>query len=499
MSKREQKKQKSFKPKARVARGFRDLGRNELALQQGMIATLARVYAQYGFDQLDTPAFEYADALGKFLPDADRPNEGVFALEDDDGQWLSLRYDLTAPLARYVAEHFDHLPKPLRRYQHGYVFRNEKPGPGRYRQFMQMDADTVGAASPAADAEICMMAADCMRALGLADGDFSVRINSRKLLDAMLKKIGLSDSDDNYESRRLTILRAMDKLDRLGMDGVRDLLGAGRKDDSGDFTKGAELPATAIDTICQFLSARQTTRQDTLAQLRDISGDVGAAGLYELEEMNAMFDLLGYDETSICFDPSIVRGLDYYTGAVFEIELTFETTDENGEIARFGSVGGGGRYDDLVKRFKGIEIPATGISIGVSRLAAALLLKGLAPQGDQPPLIVILVMDKENKADYARMVQDMRRAGLRAEMYMGDSGMKPQLRYADARGARFAIIEGEDERAKGLVTVKDLALGAEKSAEISDNAEWRSAKHAQFEVSRADLVATLQAHIDNTK
>ena len=494
MSEKRQKKQKKFKPKARVPRGFRDIAGAELALQNAMLSTIAKVYEQYGFDNLDTPAFEYADALGKFLPDAERPNEGVFALEDDDGQWVSLRYDLTAPLARYVSEHYERLPKPLRRYQAGYVFRNEKPGPGRYRQFMQMDADTVGAASAMADAEICMMAADCMRALGLETDDFIVRINDRKILDAVLEITGLSRNDEDYEDRRLIILRAMDKLDRLGISGVRELLGAGRKDESGDYTKGAGLTPEAINTVCDFLNARQDNRESTLDAIEKIVGDIecGQEGIRELREMNTLFSSLGYGDDQVTFDPSVVRGLGYYTGPVFEIELTFEALNDDGEIARFGSVGGGGRYNDLVKRFKGIEVPATGISIGVSRLAAALSLRGTFSEHETKPLIVALVMDREYRAQTAQMVQRLRQDGLRAEMYMGDSGMKPQLRYADTRGARFAIIEGEDERARGVVTIKDLALGAAKSAEITDNTEWRESQHSQHEVKRQDIVAEIK-------
>ena len=493
-SKRKAKKQKKFKPKARSPRGFRDMAGDELRLQNHMLDTISRVYEGYGFEALDTSAFEYADALGKFLPDDDRPNEGVFALEDDDGQWMSLRYDLTAPLARYVAEHYDRLPKPLRRYQFGPVWRNEKPGPGRYRQFMQIDADTVGAGNQAADAEICMMAADCMEALGIARGDYVVRINNRKIMDGLLVAIGLDPQAEGFESRRLTILRAMDKYDRLGLEGVKALLGEGRKDESGDFTKGAGLDAGQIDKVAQMVSISADDRAEAIKGMAALVGDTenGKQGLNELVAMAAIFDALDYDADRLAIDPSVVRGLGYYTGPVYEIELTFEAEDESGELARFGSVGGGGRYDDLVKRFKGIEIPATGISIGVSRLAAALMLLGKGEAAAPTPLVVVTVMDKETRPDLMSLVSDLRAAGLRAEMYLGDSAMKAQLRYADARGARLVVIEGEDERAQGVVTLKDLQLGAEKSAEIEDNAEWRASEHAQKQVKRADLVAEIR-------
>ncbi len=492
-SRRQAKKQKKFKPKARTPRGLRDMAGDELRLQNHMIATIAQVYESYGFGELDTSAFEYADALGKFLPDDDRPNEGVFSLEDDDGQWMSLRYDLTAPLARYVAEHYDRLPKPLRRFQFGPVWRNEKPGPGRYRQFMQIDADTVGAANQAADAEICMMAADCMEALGLERGDYVVRINNRKIMDGLLVAIGLDPPAQDYETTRLTILRAMDKFDRLGLDAVKALLGEGRKDESGDFTKGAQLTPAQIDKVAQMVSIEANDRNHALDAMAELVGDtpIGQEGLAELRDMAELFTTLGYSEDRLAIDPSIVRGLGYYTGPVYEIELTFEARDENGELARFGSVGGGGRYDDLVKRFKGIEIPATGISIGVSRLAAALTLLGKAGAAEPADLIVVTVMDKETRPELMALVRDLRQQGLRAELYMGDSAMKAQLRYADARGARFVVIEGEDERAAGEVTIKDLQLGKEKSAEINDNAEWRASEHAQQQVPKGDLASKL--------
>ena len=494
-SRRQAKKQKKFKPKARTPRGLRDMAGDELRLQNHMIATIAQVYESYGFGELDTSAFEYADALGKFLPDDDRPNEGVFSLEDDDGQWMSLRYDLTAPLARYVAEHYDRLPKPLRRFQFGPVWRNEKPGPGRYRQFMQIDADTVGAANQAADAEICMMAADCMEALGLERGDYVVRINNRKIMDGLLLAIDLDPTGEDYETTRLTILRAMDKFDRLGLDAVKALLGDGRKDESGDFTKGAKLSPAQIDKVAQMVSIEASDRSQALAAMGELVGDtqIGQEGLAELRDMAELFTTLGYDEDRLAIDPSIVRGLGYYTGPVYEIELTFEAQDENAELARFGSVGGGGRYDDLVKRFKGIEIPATGISIGVSRLAAALTLLGKAGAATPADLIVVTVMDKETRPELMALVRDLREQGFRAELYMGDSAMKAQLRYADARGARFVVIEGEDERAAGEVTIKDLQLGKEKSAEINDNAEWRASEHAQQQVPKGDLADKLKA------
>src|ERR1044071_1185760 len=238
---------KSNRLKARLPRGLGDRGPAEIAATRRMLQTIRAVYERYGFEPVETPAIEFTDALGKFLPDQDRPNEGVFSFQDDDEQWLSLRYDLTAPLARYVAENFDALPKPYRSYRFGYVYRNEKPGPGRFRQFMQFDADTVGSSSMAADAEVCMMIADTMEALGIPRGSYVVKVNNRKVLDGVMEAIGIGGEEN--AGKRLTVLRAIDKLDRLGVTGVTALLGEGRKDESGDFTKGAGLEAWQSELV----------------------------------------------------------------------------------------------------------------------------------------------------------------------------------------------------------------------------------------------------------
>ncbi|MDP2801597.1 MAG: histidine--tRNA ligase [Phreatobacter sp.] len=517
---------------ARLPRGFVDRDAAEIAGVNAMLETIRGVYELYGFEAVETPAIEFTDALGKFLPDQDRPNEGVFSFQDDDEQWLSLRYDLTAPLARYVAEHFDALPKPYRSYRSGYVFRNEKPGPGRFRQFMQFDADTVGSASPAADAEICMMAADTMEELGIARGDYVVRVNNRKVLDGVMEAIGLGG--DENAGRRLTVLRAIDKLDKFGPEGVKLLLGAGRKDESGDFTKGAGLDEAQIEKLLLFVSPSenyyysvpvgdQTRLIDDDADvevkeiplLRDLfKGDVrayydslgllgrwghllqdspvGTAAVHELNEIVSLVRASGYGSKRIRIDPSVVRGLEYYTGPVYEVELTFPVTNEDGLVVRFGSVAGGGRYDGLVARFRGEEVPATGFSIGVSRLAAAL--KSLGKLGAEKPVgpVVVLVMDRDQVAEYQKMVSELRAAGIRAEMYLGSSGMKAQMKYADRRNAPAVIIQGSNEREAGEVMIKDLVAGAEAAKTITDNAEWRAARPAQFAAKRGELVEKIR-------
>jgi len=485
---------KRVRPKARLPKGLRDVGAQELRAVDGMLSSIRAVYELYGFEPLETPAFEYTDALGKFLPDQDRPNEGVFSFQDEDEQWLSLRYDLTAPLARYVAENYDGLPKPYRRYQMGPVWRNEKPGPGRYRQFTQFDADTVGTASVAADAELCMLAADCLEALGIGRGDYMMRVNNRKVLDGVMERIGIAHEDPAFEAQRKTVLRAIDKLDRLGPDGVRLLLGEGRKDESGDYTKGAGLTEDQIAPVMDFVDAGADTAAEVVERLRALVGDseIGRAGVDELETMAGLFAAAGYGTDRIQLDPSVVRGLGYYTGPVYEAELTFEAENEDGEKARFGSVGGGGRYDGLVQRFKGVEVPATGFSIGISRLYAALSTLGKVGADAVSAPVLVLVMDADRLGDYQKMAFDLRAAGIRAEMYLGTSGMRAQMKYADRRGAPAVVIQGEDERAAGEVTIKDLIEGSRLSEEIEDNVEWRTGRPAQVSVAEADLVSAVR-------
>lgn len=476
----------------RLPRGFIDRDAQDILATNAMIEKIRAVYSLYGFDPIETPMVEYTDALGKFLPDTDRPNAGVFSFKDDEEEWVSLRYDLTAPLARFVAANFDALPKPYRSYRQGYVFRNEKPGPGRFRQFMQFDADTVGTPSVAADAEICMMAATTMEALAISRGDYLVKINNRKILDGVLALAGLEG--EAQASQRLIVLRAIDKLDKFGENGVRLLLGAGRKDLSGDFTKGAGLLPAQIDKIIAFTQAKQSTNAATLTALQSvIAGHPrGEEGVQELATMNALFAAAGFDETRILLDPSVVRGLEYYTGPVYEVELTFEVPNEKGEPVRFGAVAGGGRYDGLIARFRGEDVPATGFSIGVSRLLSAL--KNLGKLSDAAPLapVIVLVMDKDNLAGYQKMVSELREAGVRAELYLGLAGMKAQMKYADKRNAPLVIIEGSNEREQGVVMVKDLVAGKLQAASIASNADYKATRPAQVEVKRGELVEAVK-------
>ena len=499
---------------ARLPRGFEDRGPAEIAALDAMIETIKGVYERYGFDPVETPMFEYTEALGKFLPDTDRPNAGVFSLQDDDERWMSLRYDLTAPLARHFAEHYNDLPKPYRSYRAGYVFRNEKPGPGRFRQFMQFDADTVGAPGPEADAEMCMMMADTMDALGLA-GKYVVKVNNRKVLDGVLESAGVTD-----EATKLTVLRAIDKLDKFRIEGVRLLLGKGRKDESGDFTPGAGLDDEQSKTVLRYVGLAEEVEKELARLLEEVSTEeqrhVGPeklalvrstaldnsflrlklsdlAGAEELRAMQSMFAAAGYGPDRIRIDPSVVRGLEYYTGPVFEIELTFPVTNDKGEVVVFGSVGGGGRYDGLVSRFRSEPVPATGFSIGVSRLYSALVSQGLVSTSVPAGPVVVLVMDRDQTPRYQEMVSRLRNAGIRAEMFMGATkNFGKQLAYADKRNSPAVIIEGSDERTRGVLQIKDLVVGKAAAAEITDHAAWTEARPGQVECDNADLVTKVR-------
>jgi histidyl-tRNA synthetase len=528
---------KPQKLKARLPRGLEDRGPAAINATRQMVEKIRAVYERYGFEPVETPAFEYTDALGKFLPDQDRPNEGVFSFQDDDEQWISLRYDLTAPLARYVAENFDTLAKPYRSYRFGWVFRNEKPGPGRFRQFMQFDADTVGAPTPAADAEMCMMAADTMEALGIPRGSYRVKVNNRKILDGLMESIGLGG--DGSVKRRLTVFRAIDKLDRLGVHGVRQLLGPGRWDGGepgkGDFTEGAGLADTDIIKVFNIIGgaaeawispkpgfspptddeaylsgellfadkgpeydkARSESfypDQDKLLSILFGSvreSKVGVEGVAELRTMLDLCRACGYGSKRIEISSSVVRGLEYYTGPVYEVEVS--ANDDNNRPISFGSVGGGGRYDGLVSRFRSEPVPATGFSIGVSRLQALLKTIGMLDSGKEYGPVVVTVFGGDI-ADYQKMVASLRSAGIRAELYLGNPkhSLGQQMKYADRRNSPCAIVQGSDEKARGKVQIKDLISGAGLT-DIRDRDEYlKRQAEAQTEVSEGELVEAVK-------
>ncbi|HEY0377209.1 MAG TPA: histidine--tRNA ligase [Pyrinomonadaceae bacterium] len=478
-------------PIPRVPKGFKDTFAANVLARQRMIDTIRQVYERYGFSPLETPAVEYVDALGKYLPESDTAEGGIFAFRDEDYTLIALRYDLTAPLSRVFSQYKNSLPLPFRRYQVGLVWRNEKPGPGRFREFYQFDIDTVGSASMAADAEVCCVLADSLEALQISRGDYVIRVNNRKALNGVLEITGLP-SDEKTSG---AVLRAIDKLDRLGIEGVKQLLGEGRTDESGDFTEGAHLTDNQAQRIVDLLSVQEDSRAKVCDRFEEIvrGSKVGEEGVAELREIDKFLSAADYAEDRVVFDPTVVRGLAYYTGPVFEAALTFEVTDETGQKRQFGSVAGGGRYDYLVERFIGEKVPATGASIGVDRLLAALETLGKLKTQDLSAPVIVTVMDKERAFDYQKITFDLRRAGIPAEMYLGDGNFRKQLQYADERGAVVAVIAGSREFEARQVSLKDLRLGRELSDQFTERQDWLKEQPAQVTVSLENIVSEVQA------
>jgi histidyl-tRNA synthetase len=542
------------RPIPRLPKGFRDTFAGDVLARQRTISTIRKVYERYGFAPLETSAIEYVEALGKFLPESSTPAGGIFAFQDEDNNWLALRYDLTAPLSRIFSEYRNEIPIPFRRYQVGLVWRNEKPGPGRFREFYQFDIDTVGTASMAADAEVCCVLADALEALGIARGDYIIRVNNRKALNGVLEAVGIPVENDETT---LTVLRAVDKLDRIGVEGVRELLGKGRVEVSapgfrvteqlldllgaqnvseivleelqglrdqtyhgqqafleklravagdeqvnriqpdildfariGDFTKGANLNDAQVRHIIDLLAVKEDTRSEVCEKFEALvkGSKVGEEGVAELRDIDRFLSAVGYSEDRVVFDPTVVRGLAYYTGPVFEAALTFEMTDETGQKRQFGSVAGGGRYDYLVERFIGEKVPATGASIGVDRLLTALTQLGKLSGLEASAPVIVTVMDRDCILEYQKITFQLRSAGIAAEMYLGSGGFRKQLQYADERGAIVAVIAGSREFAAGEVSLKDLRLGRELSKQITERQAWAKEQPAQVTVSSANLV-----------
>ena len=434
------KKEKNNKPPKELPLGFVDRQEKELLVRDFIISNIKEVMIKYGFQYLETPSFEYSESIGKFLPDKDRPDEGVFSFQDEN-KWLSLRYDLTAPLARYVAKNYLEIQKPFKRYQLGTVWRNEKPGTGRFREFLQFDADFVGTKSLQADAELCVMISEILEKCGLNKEEYIVKISSRKITEELFKRINI----DNNE-QKLTALRALDKLDRLGWEGVNQLLGDGRKDKSGDFTKGANLSSSNIEAIENELKKKSPETED-------------------LQEIIKLFK--DYNFNNFEFDPSIIRGLEYYTGPIFEVNLKFDVKNNKGQIIQFGSIGGGGRYDNLVNNFGNYEAPATGISIGLDRLVYALMQKKEFKVKQSKP-VVICIFDKNSMKEYIGLQTLLRNAGISTEIYPGESKLKKQMEYANKIKSPAVILYGEDEIKSSKPTLRNLSTGKEKSIEIKE-------------------------------
>ena len=471
---------KNFKPSSELPAGFVDRQEEELLARDLLISNIKKIMAKYGFQYLETPSFEFTDSIGKFLPDKDRPSEGVFSFEDDK-KWLSLRYDLTAPLARYTAKNFNNLPRPFKRYQLGTVWRNEKPGPGRFREFLQFDADYIGTSNLFSDAELCFLISEILISCGLTKKEFIIKISNRKLTKGLLEKLKIND-----ENKQSIVLRAIDKLDRVGFEGVQYLLGKGRKDKSGDFTKGAELNEPQIKEIINFLSIKDLS-ENNFEKIEKIAEDNQTIldGVNELILIKKYFSLLKFD--NYIFDPTVVRGLEYYTGPIFEANITFGVTNNKGEEIEFGSIGGGGRYDDLVKRFNNQDCPSTGISVGLDRLIYAILQKKKIKVEKQNP-ILICVFDEKYMDYYVKILNLLRTKNISAEIYSGSANIKSQLKYADKRGCNYVILCGDDEVSKNSVTIKNLEIGKQMSDSLKDRDDWKESSGSQKTVALDQLL-----------
>ncbi len=448
-------KDKKTKPSKELPLGFVDRQEKELLIRDFVISKIKEVMIKYGFQYLETPSFEYSDSIGKFLPDKDRPDSGVFSFKDEN-KWLSLRYDLTAPLARYVAKNYLEIPKPFKRYQLGTVWRNEKPGPGRFREFQQFDADFVGTKNLMADAELCLMMSEILKKCGLTDNDFTIKFSSRKILEGLLDRYKIT-----MKERRLKVLRSLDKVDRLGWEAVEKLLGSGRKDESGDFTEGADLPEDVIDDLQGQLKYddEETFTYD------EWSKEVGGDAYKDIKSLEDSFKL--FDLKNVRFDPTLIRGLEYYTGPIFEVNIIFDVKNSKGKTVQFGSIGGGGRYDNLVDNFGNYDCPATGISIGLDRLVFALMQKKDFKIKSSRP-VIICVFDKNNVKEYVDILRKLRASNISSEIYPGEAKLKKQMEYANKLGSPAVILYGENEIKLGKATLKNLESGNESSVKIEE-------------------------------
>ena len=456
--------EKNKKLKAQLPKGFRDNSEDSIDIRNQVINIIRNECEQFGFKNIETPALEYTEALGKFLPDVDRPSGGVFSFQDDDGQWLSMRYDLTAPLARYVAENYQFIPKPFKRYQFGSVWRNEKPGPGRYREFIQFDADAIGISNNYIDAELCVIVARIFKKIGFSENEYKIKYSSRIIWENLFKQIEIEDKQIP------AVLRAVDKLDRVGINGVKDLLLKGREDQSGDFMEGVNLKNDQVNKILDFIS-NKNSKDDQLSSFEEY--------------------LQNYKDLPFEFDPTVVRGLEYYTGLVFEVELTTKVVNDKGKEVIFGSVAGGGRYDKLIARFGKEDVPATGISIGIDRLIYAIEQFDKI-QSNKKPLIIIANLIPEQISNYLSIAEVVRDEGYACEIFYGSNNLSKQLKYSDKRKASLVIIIGEDEIKNKTISIKNLIVGKELSKNIDSREEWKELKAGQFIINKDDLITELK-------
>jgi histidyl-tRNA synthetase len=465
------------KVEPRLSRGLRDVLPQEMLARQRMIDVIRGVYENYGFSPLDTPAIEFLDVLSGSA--GEEAQQSIFRVTNPEEEALGLRFDLTVPLSRVVSQYSQDLELPFRRYQVASVWRADKPAPGRFRQFTQFDIDSVGAPSEIADVEI--MAAMCDTLEALQVGRYIVRFSSRKILNLLLAYAGVS------EEQGADVFRVLDKLDKIGMEKIRRELTTGYTDESGAPIRGLGLYPEQVDKIEVFLTTKGESRADVLGKVHALfQGVEGAsAELDVIEAISDHLEALGYGSDRVMLDLSIARGLAYYTGPVFEANLL--------DAPEFGSVFGGGRYDNLVTRFGGPAIPATGASIGVDRLLAALLHLGRIRQPQTTAQVLVTTMDGSLMRQYLELAFELRRAGIRTEINVGrPKKLGKQLQRADRLQIPYVLIMGGDEAARGVVTVKEMDVGREQAEQVGSHEEWKSARFGQQEVARGELVATLK-------
>jgi histidyl-tRNA synthetase len=475
-------KSKSSLVKPRLLKGFQDILPQEALPRRRVVSAIEAIFMRYGFAPLETPAIEHLDVL--LGTGGDEVNKEIFSLESPENEAIGMRFDLTVPFSRVVAQYPDRVKAPFRRYAMGPVFRADKPGPGRFRQFTQLDVDIAGAPNIAADAEIIAIMCEVMQALEAPS--YAAMINNRKLMDALLEDLGIKE-----EAQHKHILRVIDKLQKVGLANVRLELGPGRVDDSGDPIPGVKLDDASIDAILAFVGVSGDSRSDVMAALAEVLPDTDEArkALDEMAQLADALDALGVSETKAKFAPSLTRGLDYYTGAVFEMVIP--------DAPQFGSVMGGGRYDGLVARFKNQAIACTGMSVGLDRLMAALTHLGVVESAQSPVQVLIVSLGAIPAAEALRVATELRQEGIATEVFYGSKKkmkMGTQLSHADHYGIPVAVILGEDELAAGHVSIKDLVAGKEEREDIDDRDAYREAgKTGQVTVSRSEMVATVKS------
>ncbi len=419
--------------------GFRDMLAPEMLSRQEMIETIKKVYESYGYTPLDTPAIERYETLqGKYGEEGEKL---MYKFEDNGGRKIALRYDLTVPLARVVAQYRQEIPLPYKRYQIGNVWRGESPQAGRYREFMQFDADIVGTKSLLADAEIIMMMCDTMKALG---AKAKVKVNNRKILDGLAQRLGIKNAQKSKQ-----LISIIDKAEKTGKKGVIEEI-------------ATQFGENEAKTVKEFLGTEGSTK-DRLERIKRIIGNqTEDTGIGELSQIFAILEEAGYKEPEVVFDQTIARGLDYYTGTIYETTLI--------ELPQIGSVCSGGRYDNLIAILSDnkIDLPAVGTSVGVDRLFAALTqLKKIKPTKTKSQVLIVN-FDKKDSGKYAKLAAQLRQKGIATEVYYEAAKLDKQLKYADKLGIPWVVFLGSEEIEKEIIKVKNMQTGEQKTTTLED-------------------------------